>query len=69
MTTRALSVPFALAQLSTENPATPRKMLGSFGRINSLKGSRFAARRSNRVLPRRLDVARQGDNNKETRHG
>jgi len=37
MTTRALMVPFALAQLSTENPVKPRAMLSGIGRINSLK--------------------------------
>jgi hypothetical protein len=46
--------------ISASERGKPRKMLGRIGRINSLKGSRFAARRSNRVLPRRLDVSRDG---------
>jgi len=40
--------------VSVRERGKPRKMLGRIGPINSLKGSRFAARRSNRVLPRRL---------------
>ena len=68
MTTRALMVPFALAQLSTENPVKPRAMLSGIGRINSLK---VVALQQDAAIEFSRDAwmsRDRGDNNKETRH-